>query len=100
VLNHGDLWHGNLLSTEDGEPAFIDPAMSWTWAESDLSMAYCSGGIPPSFFDAYHEIHPAEPGWEQRMELLNLRELLSVIAHFGPVEDYVARIRGVLKHFA
>ncbi|WP_405058541.1 fructosamine kinase family protein [Kribbella sp. NBC_01505] len=99
VLNHGDLWRGNVLSTTDGDPAFIDPAMSWTWAEADLSMAYCTGGIPESFFAAYHELRPPEPGWRERMELLNLRELLSVVAHFGPVDDYVPRIRGVLKQF-
>lgn len=100
VLTHGDLWRGNVLSTEDGEAAFIDPAMSWTWAEVDLSMAYCTGGIPERFFGSYHEIRPAEGAWRERMELLNLRELLSVIAHFGPVDDYVARIRKVVKQFA
>lgn len=50
--------------------------------------------------DVYHEIRPAEPAWRERMELLNLRELLSVIAHFGPVDHYVARIRTVVKQFA
>jgi fructosamine-3-kinase len=81
------------------QPVFIDPAVSWTWAEVDLSMAYCTGGIPEEFFAAYHEIHPPEPGWRERMELLNLRELLSVVAHFGPTGDYVSQIRGVITRF-
>lgn len=99
VLTHGDLWKSNVIATDDGEPVFIDPAVSWTWAEVDLSMAYCTGGIPERFFAAYHEMRPPEPGWRERMELLNLRELLSVVAHFGATGDYVERIRRIESRF-
>lgn len=99
VLTHGDLWKSNVIATTDGEPVFIDPAVSWTWAEVDLSMAYCTGGIPDRFFAAYHEIRPPERGWRERMELLNLRELLSVVAHFGPTGDYVPHIRNLIRRF-
>jgi fructosamine-3-kinase len=95
VLTHGDLWKANVIATPDGRPVFIDPAVSWTWAEVDLSMMFCSGGVPDRFFAAYHELHPPEPGWQQRLRLLHLRELLSVVAHFGAVGDYVAQIRAV-----
>jgi len=100
VLTHGDLWHANIIATAGGEPVFIDPAVSWTWAEVDVSMAYCTGGVPERFFAAYHELRPPEPGWRERMELLNLRELLCMLAHFGPTGDCVARIRGTLDRFA
>lgn len=33
------------------------------------------------------------------MRLLNLRELLSVVAHFRPIEDYVAQIRAVVATY-
>ncbi|MFI5712966.1 fructosamine kinase family protein [Kribbella sp. NPDC051620] len=99
VLTHGDLWQANVIATHDGRPAFIDPAVSWTWAEVDLSMMFCSGGVPDRFFAAYHELHPPEPGWQQRMRLLNLRELLSVVAHFGPTGDYVEQIRAVVRAY-
>jgi fructosamine-3-kinase len=99
VLTHGDLWHANVIATADGAPVFIDPAVSWTWGEVDLSMAYCSGTIPERFFAAYHEVRPPEPGWRERMELLNLRELLSVVAHFGALGDYVEQIRRVLRQW-
>ena len=46
VLTHGDLWSGNVLATTDGVPALIDPAVSYTWAEVDLSMLWC-GTRPP-----------------------------------------------------
>ncbi|MEY9842591.1 fructosamine kinase family protein [Streptacidiphilus sp. EB103A] len=99
VLNHGDLWRNNLIADTDGSPVFIDPAVCWMWAEADLSMAYCTGGVPDRFFDAYHELQPPSDGWRERMDLLNLRELLSVVAHFGPAGDYTDRIRTIVKRF-
>jgi fructosamine-3-kinase len=87
VLCHGDLWRGNFLATHGGRPAVIDPAVAYTWAEVDISMMFCEKRPPERFFDAYHEVHPPEPGWKDRMELLHLRELLSTVAHFG---DYPA----------
>ncbi|WBQ04744.1 fructosamine kinase family protein [Kribbella sp. CA-293567] len=99
VLTHGDLWRSNVIATADGLPVFIDPAVSWTWAEVDLSMMFCSGGVPERFFAAYHELRPPEPGWQQRMRLLNLRELLSMVAHFGAIGDCLAQIRGVVAAY-
>ncbi|WP_327070537.1 fructosamine kinase family protein [Kitasatospora sp. NBC_01250] len=100
VLNHGDLWHGNLLATAQGEPVFIDPAVCWLWAESELSMAYCVGGIPEGFFAAYQELQPLSDGWQDRMPLYHLREHLSVLAHFGPNEYHVTQIRRTVRRFA
>jgi fructosamine-3-kinase len=37
VLTHGDLWAANLLR-RDGRITVIDPAVSYAWAETDLSM--------------------------------------------------------------
>lgn len=81
ALTHGDLWRNNVLSTPDGQPAFIDPAVSWMWPEVDLSMMYCADGAPARFFDAYQELRPLDPGWRGRMPLLFVRELLSTLAH-------------------
>jgi fructosamine-3-kinase len=63
----------------DGSPALIDPAVSWNWPETDLSMI--SPERAPALdrcFAACHEIHPPEPGWRER--LLHLRELLCLLA--------------------
>lgn len=77
MLNHGGLWRGNILATQHCEPVFIDLAVCWTWAESELSMLYCTDPPPEGFFRAYQEMAPLADGWQERMALLNLRELLT-----------------------
>jgi fructosamine-3-kinase len=101
VLTHGDLWAGNLLSTNSGRLAMIDPAVSYTWAEVDLSMLWCCQRPPASrrFFDAYQEINPSPAGWAERMPLLHLRELLSSIAHTDNPGSHAARLRSALAPF-
>lgn len=104
-LTHGDLVRGNIL-TAAGRPALIDPSVSWMWPEVDLSMIYCVGQfgspsqVPDRFFSAYAEIRPLDDGWRERMPLLHLRELLSLLAHFGNDRwDMTGRIRQVLRAF-
>lgn len=64
-------------------------------------MMYCSGRAPARFFGAYHAVlPPPSGGWRERMELLHLRELLSVVGHFWPTRDCVCRIRNVIQRFS
>ena len=100
VLTHGDLWSGNLLS-RDGRIAVIDPAVSYTWAEVDLSML--RGCQRPAasdrFFDVYQELNPSPPGWAERMPFLHVRELLSAMAHMGDADGGAHRLRRILSPF-
>jgi fructosamine-3-kinase len=46
------------------------------------------------------ELSPSPPGWADRMPILNLRELLSTVAHFGTrAVSTIQQIRQVLAPF-
>jgi len=98
-LVHGDLWRSNVLATAADRPALCDPAVAYAWAELDVSMLWCSGGVPDSCFDAYNEVRPLDGDWKARMPLLHVRENLSVLAHIGPDEGTVKLIRDALRPF-
>lgn len=102
ALTHGDLWANNLLSRPDGRITVIDPAISRTWAEVDLSMLWSSPRPAASrrFFTRYQELNPSPAGWRARLPVLHLREHLSVIAHFGPNATHaIAHARRTLAPF-
>jgi fructosamine-3-kinase len=83
-LTHGDLWMQNVLATPDGAPAFIDPAVSYVWADVDLSHLWCSPHPPEArrFFDVYAELTGREAGWLDRLPLVHLRQQLALMAMF------------------
>ena len=42
-LLHGDLWTGNAMCDDSGNPAIIDPAAHYGWAEAELAMTTLFG---------------------------------------------------------
>ncbi|MGP4111848.1 fructosamine kinase family protein [Streptomyces sp. 4N509B] len=100
-LTHGDLWSENVVADESGAPVLIDPAVSYTWPEVDLSMLWCSPRPPAAdrFFAVYQDLAPLEDGWQERMPLLHLRELLSVIAHDDDDWGAADAVRKVIAPF-
>ena len=100
-LTHGDLWQGNILATGDGDPVLIDPAVSYSWPEAELSMLWCSPRPPASerFFAVYQEIAGLHNGWEERTPILHLRELLSIIAHDDDDWGAAEAVRAVITPF-
>jgi fructosamine-3-kinase len=99
ALLHGDLWRENMLFHPDAGPAAIDPAVYYGWPEAELAMVRQCGGVPDTFFAAYHEVVGSEPGWEERLELLAVREMLSAVAHDGPASTAVRDIRALVAKF-
>ena len=83
-LLHGDLWSGNLMCGSDGKAMLIDPACYVGHREADLAMTELFGGFPQSFYDAYKEAFPLQPGYEERRDLYNLYQLLNHLNLFGP----------------
>lgn len=62
-LIHGDLWSGNAISDAAGQPALIDPAAHYGWAEAELGMTALFGGFGQAFFAAYEgERHSSVAG--------------------------------------
>ena len=96
-LLHGDLWSGNLITNHIGEPALIDPAVYYGWAEADLAMADLFGSYPDNFYQAYLEINPLESGYRSRFPLYNLYHLLNHLNLFG--KGYLSQIRLILDQF-
>lgn len=94
-LLHGDLWSGNYLFTESGDPCLIDPAVYAGDAEVDLAMTRLFRGFPERFYQAYHEIRPVRPGMERRMSLYQLYYLLVHLNLFGA--GYASSVRRLTR---
>ncbi len=80
---HGDLWSGNVVVDEAGEPWLIDPAAYGGHREVDLAMMALFGGFAERVFGAYTEVAPLEPGWERRRTVLQLYPVLVHLNLFG-----------------
>lgn len=96
-LLHGDLWGGNWLALNSGEPALIDPAVYYGHREADLAFTELFGGFPATFYAAYQSAWPLDPGYEERKELYNLYHLLNHLNLFG--EGYGSSVDSILQRF-
>ncbi|MEU8081768.1 fructosamine kinase family protein [Catellatospora citrea] len=100
-LTHGDLWAQNILATPEGEPALIDPAVSYMWAEVDLAHVWSTSPPPEAqrFFTTYAELTSLDDDWRSRMPIVQLRQHLAVLAQFD--DDWGAgdQIRATLAPF-
>ena len=97
ALIHGDLWSGNAISGPQGEPALIDPAAHYGWAEAELGMTALFGGFSEAFYRAYDETAGLQPGWRERLPLYNLYHLLNHVNLFGT--GYLGQVLGILDRF-
>lgn len=100
-LTHGDMWAQNVMATDDGRPALIDPAVSYMWAEVDLAHLWCSPHPPEAkrFFDVYAELTGLDRDWRARMPIVQLRQHLAVIAMFDHDWGAAEQVRAILKPF-
>lgn len=83
TLLHGDLWAGNYMCNQEGDPVLIDPAVYYGHREADLAMTQLFGGFSPAFYQAYQVEYPLLPGWEQRQNLYKLYHILNHLNMFG-----------------
>lgn len=97
-LIHGDLWGGNAISDEYGQPAIIDPAVYYGWAEAELGMTSLFGGFPDMFYSAYVQTLKLETGWEDRLPIYNLYQVLNHLNLFG--SSYHSQVMQIVSRFA
>ncbi len=97
-IMHGDLWSGNFIADERGEPCLIDPAVYYGHREADLAMTRLFGGFEPVFYDAYAEAWPLAPGHEDRLPIYQLYHILNHLNLFGG--GYFGQSKRILQHFA
>lgn len=84
ALLHGDLWSGNVHPGPDGRPVLVDPASYLGHGEVDLAMARLFGGFGEETFQAYEEVVPVPPGFQEiRLPLYQLYYLLVHVRLFG-----------------
>ncbi len=82
-LLHGDLWGGNRLTAERGQPVIFDPAVYYGDRETDLAMTRLFGGFGPGFYAAYEAAWQLDAGAGERTDLYNLYHVLNHLNLFG-----------------
>lgn len=94
---HGDLWGGNYMVDEKGEPVLIDPAVYYGHREADLGMTALFGGFDSRFYDAYKEAYPLADGWKDRIDLYKLYHVLNHLNLFG--SGYYSQALTIIKKY-
>ena len=97
ALIHGDLWGGNFMVGESGEPVIIDPAVYYGHREMDLGMSQLFGGFDKPFYDAYNRAYPLKPGWQERLAFCNLYPLMVHVNLFGG--GYAGSVKSIIERF-
>lgn len=83
ALLHGDLWGGNYMVDDKGQPCLIDPAVYYGHREADLAMTMIFGGFDSRFYSAYIEEYPLPAGWERRSDIYKLYHIMNHLNIFG-----------------
>ncbi|MFB1049686.1 fructosamine kinase family protein [Paraliobacillus sp. JSM ZJ581] len=96
-LLHGDLWGGNWLSGPNGAPYLIDPAVVYGDHLFELAFTKLLGGFSQNFYDAYQEIFPFEPYYQDVEQIYQLYYLLVHLILFG--EGYGTAVDRILTRY-
>jgi protein-ribulosamine 3-kinase len=97
TLLHGDLWTGNIMADQYGEPCLIDPAVYYGNREAEMAFTTLFGGFDSRFYQAYHEANPLQPRFDERVPIYNMYPLLVHVNLFGT--SYLAPVEKILKRF-
>ena len=96
-LLHGDLWSGNFMTDEKGNPMLIDPAVYVGCNEADIAMTELFGGFDRRFYDAYFSEFGQVPGYSDRRDLYNLYHLTNHLNLFG--STYLSAVVRIIERY-
>lgn len=97
-LIHGDLWSGNFLCDVNQQPVLIDPAVSYSHDEAELSIMKMFGGFDSKFYDAYDAAHPPLDRRSERIEIYSLYHYLNHLNIFG--RSYLGDCWRIIEKFS
>jgi len=97
ALIHGDLWGGNYMFSNTGEPVIYDPAPCYSMREFDIAMMHLFGGFPSSIIQVYNNTYPLIEGWKNRMQYYQLYYLLVHLCLFGSA--YYGQVMKIMHKF-
>ncbi len=97
ALLHGDLWGGNFMVGNDGQPVIYDPAVYYGHREMDIAMTMLFGGFDKQLYDDYNNVYPLQAGWRQRVELCQLYPLLVHLLLFDG--HYYNSVMDIIKRY-
>lgn len=96
-LLHGDLWAGNYMFDDTGQPVLIDPDAVYGDREFDLAMTTIFGGFEPAFYQAYQQEYPLAKGVNERLPWYQFYYLCMHLILFG--ETYGPAVDGILERY-
>lgn len=96
-LLHGDLWSGNYMVDDIGNPVLIDPAVYYGHRETDIAMTKMFGGFDADFYSAYNEEFPLLEDWEYRIDFYNLYHVLNHLNLFG--RSYFSQANSIVQKY-
>jgi len=96
-LIHGDLWGGNYLVDEFGDPVLIDPAVYYGHREAELGMTILFGGFDSDFYSSYNEAYPLSDGWKERLDIYKLYHIMNHLNLFGT--GYLNQTLSIIKSY-
>ena len=94
---HGDLWSGNFMVDENGDPVLIDPAVYYGHREADLGMTRLFGGFDSRFYSAYNEAYPLPEDWEYRIDIYKLYHVMNHLNLFGT--GYLSQAKSIINNY-
>jgi len=97
ALVHGDLWSGNYMNDEEGNPVIMDPATFFGHREVDIAMTTMFGGFSSLFYEEYQNFFPMEVDWENRLDYYKLYPILIHVNLFG--YSYVGSFERIISRF-